>query len=1347
MRRALFALCLAMVAAPPAVAAIVDDFESDTPGDLDGQNGWLVSDNHTGGTFDAENTTVLSGLQSGAISGFAGLICEYRHILAASNYCVMTWTAESGLMPGTPGLYVCYGDDWTEAWGVWMNDAGDILVDDVSGYWIYATTVTAGVPHTFKVVQSVTGTFDLYVDGGATPVYSSTVMAWGMGWDGWVDRVLVSHWDVTVDGPNQGVWDDITYMVPPTISVVKTPTGGEGVGAPVRYQIDVTNTSGVAIDELLVVDTISPVVQNVVTTPAGGFAETVTSVAGTGTRYEWSGTGLGLAPAGTLTFIVDGAIGFVCAETAISNTAYAAATAAAGWSDAFSSVAGAVIQPPAATVSVVQTLTPGTPVIGGPVQFQLQVTNTGSATLDSVVVVDTVAPVVTSVVQSTPLGFAASPIVQGASGTIYSWESTGPFYPGDSLTFQLDGIVGDVCASVAASNTGYAFGLGTCGTAEAASNVTGFPVVGPTFSVSTVNTQTGGTGVGEPVQYQVVVTNTGSVQIDDVIIVDTLPAEIVDVTTTEPGGFTPPIVIPVAGGNRYEWAATGVALAPLGTLTFTIDGAVGLVCSSLGLSNTAYAAGWNTCAQTSAFGSAAGSVVDPPVSAVSITETQTPASPLAGDPVQYQIVVTNTGTATIDDVVVTDTVQTQILGPTQTVTPVGFATQPVAGRVFSWINTAPFLPGASVMFQIDGTVGLVCITAQVSNTVYVAGTSACVTDEQSVSSVGFTDPAGCGAGTIDLTFAVSPAAPALCESVTVDLTITNVGATDIAALGLEGGVLRPEGPGQLVSGPTPPLGGTLLAGDSVTCSFVYSVSTTGDLGFSVTVTGTDPGSGLPIPTYLVTTPLITIPPHSPFPAQVTFGGTSGPAQPRCVSGTTIDYTIIVQNQGWDPAAGVIVTDTLPPGLAFVGCGGAPCGLASGSIVVWTMTGTLAGFGDQVSLSLQVTAPGDGTCPPLTVTDSCSLGGCVMAAWTDLCGQLYWPWYSLSLIPVPEIVNATIAATVKPPTTGVAQGATIYYDIVLNNACTDTAINVQIWDTVPLGLALPTPWGGTSTVMIVSWPTITLGPAATVTVYLAAVVTTASPVLDPVVASVAYANSAGRAQPLVMSSGGSVTVMSAALAAVMTGPDQGYTDDYLTFTISIENTGTDVASNLVVTDNLPEELLFHTGTPTPAVAGRTVTWALPDLPPLGRTSVTITTKGTGSEKEMHTRNTAVVTATNSKGLALAPVSAAKTVSLTPKLVVRVYPTPFSPATAVGGTLKFSGIPGSTVVRIYTVSGVLVRQLSNTARYTTAWGETVARHRLEWDGRTDTGTPVAPGLYLYVVELPDGRAVKGNFGVVR
>jgi hypothetical protein len=90
-------------------------------------------------------------------------------------------------------------------------------------------------------------------------------------------------------------------------------------------------------------------------------------------------------------------------------------------------------------------------------------------------------------------------------------------------------------------------------------------------------------------------------------------------------------------------------------------------------------------------------------------------------------------------------------------------------------------------------------------------------------------------------------------------------------------------------------------------------------------------------------------------------------------------------------------------------------------------------------------------------------------------------------------------------------------------------------------------------------------------------------------------------------------------------------------------------------------------------------------------------------------------------------------------IRVFPSPFRPKKAVGGTLKFSGLPDGTKVHIYAVTGREVRRL-----------EGVKRHRLEWDGVNAEGRPAAAGIYFYVIEVPDGNGpglFHGKIGLIR
>jgi hypothetical protein len=77
-------------------------------------------------------------------------------------------------------------------------------------------------------------------------------------------------------------------------------------------------------------------------------------------------------------------------------------------------------------------------------------------------------------------------------------------------------------------------------------------------------------------------------------------------------------------------------------------------------------------------------------------------------------------------------------------------------------------------------------------------------------------------------------------------------------------------------------------------------------------------------------------------------------------------------------------------------------------------------------------------------------------------------------------------------------------------------------------------------------------------------------------------------------------------------------------------------------------------------------------------------------------------------------------------VRVYPNPFRRSDALRGTVKFEGVRAGGVLRIYTVRGLLVWERAQTADGV-----------MEWDGRTGEGRPVAPGVYIWVVERAKDR----------
>jgi len=86
-------------------------------------------------------------------------------------------------------------------------------------------------------------------------------------------------------------------------------------------------------------------------------------------------------------------------------------------------------------------------------------------------------------------------------------------------------------------------------------------------------------------------------------------------------------------------------------------------------------------------------------------------------------------------------------------------------------------------------------------------------------------------------------------------------------------------------------------------------------------------------------------------------------------------------------------------------------------------------------------------------------------------------------------------------------------------------------------------------------------------------------------------------------------------------------------------------------------------------------------------------------------------------------------------IRAWPSPFDPATAAGGCLKVAPLPEGAKLRIYTVAGLLVR-------------EVVARGGVAiWDGRSAGGGKAAAGIYYYVATAPNMTRSRGSFMLVR
>ena len=94
-------------------------------------------------------------------------------------------------------------------------------------------------------------------------------------------------------------------------------------------------------------------------------------------------------------------------------------------------------------------------------------------------------------------------------------------------------------------------------------------------------------------------------------------------------------------------------------------------------------------------------------------------------------------------------------------------------------------------------------------------------------------------------------------------------------------------------------------------------------------------------------------------------------------------------------------------------------------------------------------------------------------------------------------------------------------------------------------------------------------------------------------------------------------------------------------------------------------------------------------------------------------------------------------------VKVIPNPYMVESRFeepggGNMLRFTHLPNQCTIKIYTVTGEFVTSISHDDSFD---------GNEYWDLKNDSGESIAPGLYLYTVETPNGEKMVDKFAVVR
>lgn len=799
---------------------------------------------------------------------------------------------------------------------------------------------------------------------------------------------------------------------------------------------------------------------------------------------------------------------------------------------------------PTADVAVVKT-GPATATVGETVIYRILIGNSGPAEAQSVIVTDTL-----------PAGASFVSASDGGTliGNVVTWPTIASLPSGVPRTFTVTlalPVVGTAINVAAATTT-------TTDSDPANNRDEASTAVGASADVSITKAGPATAAPGSTVTYTLTVTNNGPSPATAVVTTDTLPAGTTFVSATAGGTLS---------GNIVTWPAIA-SLAASESQTFTL----------VVTAPTASGAFTNIAAVTSATpddnaGNNRASVTTtdaPPTMAdISVTKRALVAA-RASASLSYQLTVANSGPATAENVVLTDT-----LPPGATFVS---ATRggTVAGNVVTWPAIASLASGASEVYALvitpPATGGAVVNVAAVTTTTddpnLANNRATFTTNVEGTADVAVTKsgPATVAAGgSVSYTLSVANLGPSTAANVTVTDTLPT-GATFVSATG--GGTLN----GRVVSWPA-------------IASLESGISQT----FTVVVTApTSPGSFTNIAAATSTTAdentsnnRVAVVTNVDAPNTADISVTKRTLL-TARAHASLTYQLTVANAGPAAAANVVLTDTLPAGATFVSATGG--GTLAGNVVTWPAIPSLES-GQNVSYALVITPPSVAgaivnIAAVTTTTTDPNLANNRATFTTDV------------------DVSANLVVTKTGPPSAVV-GDTVSYAITVRNAGPSPAADVAVSDTIPANSTfVSADNGGSISGRIVSWPTIaTLANGATAAFTVRVVVSPSGASTIVNIAAVTSSTSdpdPGDNRTTVTTPLGP-TPASADLATIKTGPATVVAGGTIEYTIMVVNQSAIEARDVRVTDTIPSGAVFVSASGGATVQGRVVTW--PVIPAL------------------------------------------------------------------------------------------------------------------------------------------------------
>ncbi len=603
----------------------------------------------------------------------------------------------------------------------------------------------------------------------------------------------------TVWPPSPG---DLT--ITKTVAVSSAPVK---LGDPITYTIIVTNNAGLDVSNIRITDTLP------VEVIGADLDRTVTITAGEGIIF-------------TIPAIVSLSAPY---SQAITNTAYYTQPSGSG-----SAGASFVTEPaPSGVLLITKTVQISGAVVvqGDPITYTIVVANSDVISVTNVRITDTLPT-----------------YINGSNLNV-----TETITANDRITYTINATVSATAPHNAIiTNTAYysyAFGTGQ----DSASITVQPPSAGDLAITKTVAVSSSPVIQGDPITYTIEVANSGTLDISNIRITDTLPAD-------------------VTGSNLDQT----VTITAGESITFTINAAVVATAPyNAIITNTAYYT------QPSGGGndSAAFTIQPPSAGDLSITKTvQLTNNPAQqNDPITYTIEVANDGTLDIANVRITDTLPAYITGS-------------------NLDQTVTITAGESVTLVIPATVDATApYNAVITNTAYYSQTSGSGNDSAAFTVQGPSP----GSLTITKTVAVSSSPVIQGDPITYTIEVANGSGLDIDNVRITDTMPT------YVTGSNLDQTVTITAGESVTFTIPATVIATAPYNAIITNTAyysQSSGSGFDTAT-------VTVQPPSPGDLSIT--KTVQPSNDPALRGDSITYTIVVSSSAGLDVSNIRITDTLP----------------------------------------------------------------------------------------------------------------------------------------------------------------------------------------------------------------------------------------------------------------------------------------------------------------------------------------------------------------------------------------------------------------------------------------------------